>query len=243
MQAALERKRSARKSLTDQIGRCKIAAPSGGRVEYTAPSAPGRLCTTGSCSFGLFRQERRLRGRNEGPFAYRRHPRANNIDQYRVLRSLRLGDGIVRRRAPAASAGRWRWINQLLRPYFPPSLDFDKEIAGLSKGSRPEILTWGTNLALAIVRARSVRGAFAPMLNPIALNQEAARHGVADFARFREEFLTGRVPAGGAFRDPRRKFSASSAGCTRSITHAALSHFTITFTECSRSGPSLSRLA
>ena len=93
-------------------------------------------------------------------------------------------------------------INQLLAPYFPPSLDFDKEIAGLSKGSRPEILTWERIYALALVRARSVRGAFAPMLNPIALNQEAARHGVADFARFREEFLTGRVPAGGAFRDP-----------------------------------------
>ncbi len=93
-------------------------------------------------------------------------------------------------------------INQLLAPYFPPSLDFDKEIAGLSKGSRPEILTWERIYALALVRARSVRGAFAPTLNPIALNQEAARHGVADFARFREEFLTGRVPAGGAFRDP-----------------------------------------
>jgi hypothetical protein len=93
-------------------------------------------------------------------------------------------------------------INQLLTPYVPPSLDFDKEIAGLSKGSRPEILTWDRIYALALVRARSIRGAFAPTLDPIALNQEAARQGVADFARFRKEFLTGRVAAGGAFRDP-----------------------------------------
>ena len=93
-------------------------------------------------------------------------------------------------------------INQLLTPYVPPSLDFDKEIAGLSKGSRPEILTWERIYALALVRARSIRGAFAPTLDPMALNQEAARQGVADFARFRKEFLTGRVAAGGAFRDP-----------------------------------------
>ena len=93
-------------------------------------------------------------------------------------------------------------IRQLLTPYVPQSLDFDKEIAGLSKGSRPEILTWERIYALALVRARSIRGAFAPSLDPIALNQEAARQGVADFARFHKEFLTGRVAAGGAFRDP-----------------------------------------
>ncbi len=93
-------------------------------------------------------------------------------------------------------------INQLLTPYVPQSLDFDKEIAGLSQGSRPEILTWDRIYALALVRARSIRGAFAPSLDPTALDQEAARQGVADFARFRKEFLTGRVAAGGAFRDP-----------------------------------------
>jgi hypothetical protein len=93
-------------------------------------------------------------------------------------------------------------LSQLLVPYVPPSLDFDKEIAGLSNGSRPEILTWERIYALAIVRARSIRGAFAPSLDPTALNHEAARQAVADFARFRKDFLTGRVAAGGAFRDP-----------------------------------------
>jgi hypothetical protein len=93
-------------------------------------------------------------------------------------------------------------INQLLTPYVPQSLDFDKEIAGLSHGSRPEILTWDRIYALALVRARSIRGAFAPSLDPTALDKEAARQGVGDFARFRKEFLSGRVAAGGAFRDP-----------------------------------------
>ncbi len=51
VQAALERKRSARKSLTDQIGRCKIAAPSGGRVEYTAPIGAGAVVHDGQLLF------------------------------------------------------------------------------------------------------------------------------------------------------------------------------------------------
>jgi hypothetical protein len=93
-------------------------------------------------------------------------------------------------------------LNQILAPYLPPSPDFDKEITGLSQRSRPEILTWERIYALALVRARAIRGAFAPTLDPVALNQEAARHGVADFARFRKDFLTGRVAAGAAFRDP-----------------------------------------
>jgi hypothetical protein len=92
--------------------------------------------------------------------------------------------------------------NQLLAPYVPTSPDFNKEIAGLSKASRPEILSWERIYALALVRARSIRGAFAPTLDPMALNQEAARDAVADFARFRRDFFAGRVPAGAAFRDP-----------------------------------------
>jgi HlyD family secretion protein len=50
-QAALERGRSAQKSLTDQIGRCKIAAPTGGRVEYAAPIGAGAVVHDGQLLF------------------------------------------------------------------------------------------------------------------------------------------------------------------------------------------------
>jgi len=93
--------------------------------------------------------------------------------------------------------------NPLLVPHVPTSLDSDKEIAGLSKVSRAEVLTWERVYALALVRARSHRGAFSESLDPAALAAEAARQGVADFARFRTEFLAGGPGAGGRpFRDP-----------------------------------------
>ncbi|MFI5460250.1 MAG: hypothetical protein ACHRXM_32940 [Isosphaerales bacterium] len=91
----------------------------------------------------------------------------------------------------------------LLVPHVPPSQDSDKEIAGLSKGSRPEVLTWDRVYALALVRARSRRGAFSESLDPAALAGEAARQGVANFERFRSDFLAGGLGAGGRpFRDP-----------------------------------------
>jgi hypothetical protein len=51
-------------------------------------------------------------------------------------------------------------------------------------------------------RARSRRGAFSPSLDPAALAAEAARQGVAEFARFRTDFHAGGPGAGYAFRDP-----------------------------------------
>ena len=81
---------------------------------------------------------------------------------------------------------------------FPPRQTLpENEAAGLSKATHPEILTWDRIYALALVRARTRRGAFAPALDPAALAEEAARHGVADFARFRTNFHSN-----GPFRDP-----------------------------------------
>jgi hypothetical protein len=94
----------------------------------------------------------------------------------------------------------------ILVPYVPPSLDLDKETAGLSKGSLPELLTWERVYALALVRGRDGRRGFAEALDPKALAELTARHGVADFARFRKEFLTSRSGAGGTFRDPSRDY-------------------------------------
>ena len=92
---------------------------------------------------------------------------------------------------------------ELLMPHVPPSMEFDNEIAGLPRASRPELLTWERVYALALVRSRSGRGAFWAALDPAALAVEAPRQGVADFARFRKEFLAGDPPPGRrAFRDP-----------------------------------------
>jgi multidrug resistance efflux pump len=46
-EAALKRERSAQKKLTDQIGRCKVAAPVAGRVEYVGPIGPGAVVQDG----------------------------------------------------------------------------------------------------------------------------------------------------------------------------------------------------
>jgi hypothetical protein len=75
--------------------------------------------------------------------------------------------------------------------------DYDNENAGLSRGTHPELLTWDRIYALAVVRARTRRGAFAPTLDRAALAAEAARQGVGDFARFRTNFHSN-----GPFHDP-----------------------------------------
>ncbi len=91
----------------------------------------------------------------------------------------------------------------LFFPTLPPrSLDSIKEIAGLSTGSRPELLTWERVYTLALVRARTGPTWSAEVLDPKALAELAARHGVADFSRFRHDFLAGRPGAGGTFHDP-----------------------------------------
>ncbi len=79
----------------------------------------------------------------------------------------------------------------------PAEPDYANENAGLARGAHPEILTWDRIYALAVIRVRSRRGAFAPALDPAALAQEAAHHGVTDFPRFRTQFH-----CNGPFRDP-----------------------------------------
>jgi hypothetical protein len=68
---------------------------------------------------------------------------------------------------------------------FAPTLEDDKEIAGLPKGSRPAILTWERIYRLALARAGSEK-----------------REGVPDFAQFRKAFCAEAVAAGERFRDP-----------------------------------------
>jgi len=93
-------------------------------------------------------------------------------------------------------------LTGVLQPRVATSLDSDKEIAGLSRGSRPVLLTWDRIYALALVRARAGPGAFTVSLDPAALGEEAARQGVADFARFRNDFCADAAGAGERFRDP-----------------------------------------
>jgi len=50
-QAELERERSARKGLIDQIRRCKVTAPAGGRIEYAAPIVAGAVVHDGQLLF------------------------------------------------------------------------------------------------------------------------------------------------------------------------------------------------
>jgi hypothetical protein len=91
----------------------------------------------------------------------------------------------------------------LFFPQLPPrSLDWDNEIAGLSPSSRPELLTWERVYTLALVRARAGSIQSTEVLDPKVLAEMAARHGVADFSRFRHDFLSGRPGPGEGFRDP-----------------------------------------
>jgi hypothetical protein len=86
------------------------------------------------------------------------------------------------------------------------SPELDKQAAGLPADSRPELLTWELVYTLALVRARTDHAAAAPSLDPQELAAAANRLGVADFARFRKEFLSPR-PENAAFTiDPAAKF-------------------------------------
>jgi hypothetical protein len=95
---------------------------------------------------------------------------------------------------------------ELILPVIDFPLNVQIEIAGLPSNSKPEVLTWETAYALALVRARSGGGELLQSLEPAALSLQADRLGVADFARFRNDFFAGR-----AFRDPAPDMLALSA--------------------------------
>jgi hypothetical protein len=99
-------------------------------------------------------------------------------------------------------------LAHLLQWHVPPSLERDKEIAGLSASSHPEALNWERVYALALVRARGGTGPRALALDPKAVADQAAQNGFDDFGRFRKEFLAARRPGGGGFDDPSGEFLA-----------------------------------
>jgi hypothetical protein len=99
-------------------------------------------------------------------------------------------------------------LARILQPRVPSSLEVDKEIAGLSASSHPEVLTWERVYALALVRARRGPGLRAEALDPKVIAEQAKRNGVADFGGFRQEFLAARRPGGGDFHDPSGDFLA-----------------------------------
>lgn len=99
-------------------------------------------------------------------------------------------------------------IARELHLHRPPSLEVDKEVAGLPKSSHPEVLTWERVYTMALVRARGGPGGRAEALDPRALAEQAARNGVADFGRFHKEFIAARRPGGGGFHDPGGDFLA-----------------------------------
>ncbi len=84
----------------------------------------------------------------------------------------------------------------------PRSIDSDKEIAGLPVGSRPELLTWERVYTLALVRGRAGSLRNTDVLDPQVLAGLVAQHRVADFGRFRQDFLAAGPGATEAFRDP-----------------------------------------
>jgi hypothetical protein len=89
------------------------------------------------------------------------------------------------------------------------------ELAGLPPGARAEVLTLERAYTLALVKARAPKWPLAETLDPKALDEQAERLGVADFARFRDEFLRPTEPPAGQpesrFRDPPHRCSDSCA--------------------------------
>ena len=87
----------------------------------------------------------------------------------------------------------------------PPSPDWYKEIAGLPSSGHPELLTWERVYTLALVRARSASAKDkwnASALDPKVLADRAGQYGIADFARFRNDFLAASSGEEGSFHDP-----------------------------------------
>ncbi len=120
-------------------------------------------------------------------------PRPANLDPAVAAEPLR-PDGPDPRMKPSEAAS----IDDFI--LVPVPVISDQEVAGLAPGSRMELLTWERVYALALVRVRDVRGGFVEAIDPKALDERAARLGVADFDRFRKDFLAAGAVA--SFRDP-----------------------------------------
>ena len=214
------------KSLTDQIGRCQITAPIGGRVAYADPIEAGAVVRDGAvalpCCSG---RKREYKGGNQGTSRIK-EARAceNSVDQHRELRRSRHGG---ERLAPAGrnhvlDDGVFE-IKQLLTPYVPQSLDFDqgdrrsvqREPCRRSHLGRicVSACTRCGPFAAPLLR-RSIRSLSTRKLLGKALPTSAIPRGVPHRTR----------RGGRGFSRPRRRFSVSWAGCTRSITPATSSH-------------------
>ena len=90
----------------------------------------------------------------------------------------------------------------IMVPSVAPSLDQDKDSAGLSRDSQPERLTWERVYLMTLIRDRDGRGGLLKSFDPKALAQQVSRIGVADFGRFRERIMTSWPGTDGAFHDP-----------------------------------------
>ncbi len=93
-------------------------------------------------------------------------------------------------------------LARALQRQISPSLEVDKEIAGLSASSQPEVLTWERVYALALARTRGGPGPRGEALDPKAIAEQASRNGVADFGTFRNEFIAARRRGNEGFHDP-----------------------------------------
>ena len=117
-------------------------------------------------------------------------------------RAVPAAGGVARPKAVAVGSRSGEAFS-ILDPVVPqaPPLP-DKTIAGLPEQTPAEYLTWDRVYALALVHARSIGRKAAEALDPRILAEQAQWYGVADFARFRSMFLTGRAAAGSVYRDP-----------------------------------------
>jgi hypothetical protein len=93
-------------------------------------------------------------------------------------------------------------LASLLQEHIAPSLDVDKETAGVSASSHPEVLTWERVYALALARTRGGPGQGGEARDRKAIADQDSPNAVADFSKFRTEFLAAHRHGGGSFHDP-----------------------------------------
>jgi len=117
-------------------------------------------------------------------------------------------------------------IAHILRLNVPPSLEGDKEIAGLSATSRPEVLTWERVYALALVRARGGPAPRAEALDPKAIAEPATPNGFDDFGRFRRSSSPHVAMAVGVSTTRAARFSRSWTGSRGSTMRNGMPNFT-----------------